>query len=239
MLSPSQGQNLEYSPLKIINLSQRFIFSEMHLVLSRLLGIKSEKVRSQSCAKSTDVLPIRSVKICGLVTKKEWPRLFEHGCPNNTPAILWEPDFKESGWKGLFPNRTVSSFVASVFPAEIVRGDHVQILMDAGQKKLANSGALLRRGLAGRMILIILALIAKGQRKRSTLSFSTGLDVENCERAIQACIKWKFITVQRRITAKGLAELNAARKLKMEQSRILDKGSDYYYPKQLREATHD
>lgn len=165
--------------------------------------------------------------------------IFEHGCPNNTPAILWEPDFKGSRWKGLFPNRTVSSSVASVFPPEIVRGDHIQILVDAGQKKLANSGALLRRGPAGQMILIILALIAKGQRKRSTLSFATGLDVENCERAIQACIKWKFITIQRRITAKGLAELNAARKLKMEQSRILDKGSDYYYPKQLREATHD
>lgn len=165
--------------------------------------------------------------------------IFEHGCPNNTPAILWEPDFKGSGWKGLFPNRTVSSLIASVFPPEIIRGDHIQILVDAGQKKLAGSGALLRRGFAGQMILIILALIAKGQRKRSTLSFSTGLNVDDCERAIQVCIKWKFITVQRRITAKGLAELNAAKKLKMEQSRILDKGSDYYYPKQLREATHD
>ena len=165
--------------------------------------------------------------------------IFEHGCPNNTPAILWEPDFKGSGWKGLFPNRTVSSSIASVFPPEVVRGDHVQILVDAGQKKLANSGALLRRGPAGQMILIILALIAKGQRKRSTLSFATGLDVENCERAIQACIKWKFITVQRRITAKGLAELNAARKLKLRQPRTLDKGSNYYYPKQLREATHN
>ena len=126
-----------------------------------------------------------------------------------------------------------------MFPPEIIRGDHIQILVDAGQKKLAGSGALLRRGFAGQMILIILALIAKGQRKRSTLSFSTGLNVDDCERAIQVCIKWKFITVQRRITAKGLAELNAAKKLKMEQSRILDKGSDYYYPKQLREATHD
>lgn len=165
--------------------------------------------------------------------------VFEHGCPNNTPAILWEPDFKGSRWKGLFPNRTVSSSVASVFPAEIVRGDHVQILVDAGQKKLANSGSLLRRGFAGQMILIILALIAKGQRKRSTLAFATGLNVEDCERAIQVCIKWKFITVQRRITAKGLAELNAARKLKIEQSRVLDKGSDYYYPHQLRETAHE
>ena len=97
----------------------------------------------------------------------------------------------------------------------------------------------MRRGFAGQIILIILTMAAKGQRKRSTLAFATGLNVEDCERAIQECVKWKFITVQRRITAKGLAELNAARKLKMEQSRVLDKGSDYYYPKQLREATHE
>ena len=165
--------------------------------------------------------------------------IFEHGCPNNTPAILWEPNFKGSGWNGLFPNRTVSSSTASVFPSEIVRGDHIQILEDAGQKKLAHSASLIRRGVAGQIILIVLGLIAKGQRKRSTLSFATGLNVEGCERVLAACIKWGFITVQRRITAKGLAELNAARKLKIVQSPPLDKGTDYYYPKQLREATHD
>lgn len=165
--------------------------------------------------------------------------IFEHGCPNNTPAILWEPNFKGSGWKGLFPNRTISSSVASVFPSEIVRGDPVQILVNAGQKKLANSGALVRRGTAGQIILIILALIAKGQRKRSTLSFATGLNAEECERIIKACIKWNFITVQKRLTAKGLAEINAARKVKAERLIVLDKGSDYYYPKQLRETAHD
>ena len=165
--------------------------------------------------------------------------VFEHGCPNNTPAILWEPDFKESGWKGLFPNRTISSEVASVFPPEIVRGDPVQILIEAGQTKLANSGALLRRGIAGQIFLTALALIAKGQRKRSTLSFATGLNVKDCERLIEKCIKWNFINTHRRITPKGLAELNAARKSKVERLSSLDKGSDYYYPRQLREAAHD
>lgn len=165
--------------------------------------------------------------------------VFEHGCPNNTPAILWEPDFQGSGWKGLFPNRTISSAIASVFPPEVVRGDPIQILIEAGQSKLANSGALLRRGIIGQTILVALGLIAKGQRKRSTLSFATGLSVEDCERLIGTCIKWHFITVQRRITPKGLAELNAARKLKIGQLDSLDKGTNYYYPKQLREAAHD
>ena len=165
--------------------------------------------------------------------------VFEHGCPNNTPSILWEPESKKSHWKGLFPNRTVSAAVASVFPDEIVRGDPIEILVDAGQKKLANSGALIRRGITGQHILIVLALIAKSQRRRSTLSFATGLNVEDCERVLKKCIKWNFITVQRRITEKGLAELNAARKIKVEKSITLDKGLDYYYPDQLRETTHD
>lgn len=165
--------------------------------------------------------------------------VFEHGCPNNTPAILWEPDFNGSGWKGLFPNRTISSEVASVFPPEIVRGDPVQMLIDVGQSKLANSGALVRRGQTGQIILTALALIAKGQRRRSTLSFATGLNTENCERLVEKCIKWNFINAQRRITPKGLAELNAARKSKLERVLPLAKGSDYYYPTQLREAAHD
>lgn len=165
--------------------------------------------------------------------------VFEHGCPNNTPAILWEPDYKGSGWIGLFPNRAISSEVASVFPSEIVRGDPVQILVDAGQSRLANSGALLRRGFAGQIFLTVLALIAKGQRKRSTLSFATGLNVDDCERLIGKCIKWNFINAQRRITQKGLAELDVARKSKIERISSLDIGSDYYYPRQLREAAHD
>lgn len=162
--------------------------------------------------------------------------IFEHGCPNNTPAILWEPDFKENNWIGLFPNRTISPTVASVFPPEIVRGDPIEVLMEAGQYRLAKSGFLLRRGLVGQTILIILALIAKGQRKRSTLSFATGLNVKSCESLIEKCIRWSFITAQRRITLKGLAELNAARKSKKEQFPPLDKGDDYYYPKQLRDC---
>ena len=165
--------------------------------------------------------------------------IFEHGCPNNTPSILWEPDFKRSGWIGLFPNRTISSDVASVFPAEIVRGDPIKLLIDVGQIKIAKSGSLLRRGVAGQILLTVLALIAKGQRKRSTISYATGMNIKDCERLIETCIKWDFITVQRRITPKGLAELKAARKVSRQPLMSLDKGSDYYYPEKLREAACD
>ncbi|EMG7548318.1 hypothetical protein ACKGLS_003459 [Vibrio alginolyticus] len=165
--------------------------------------------------------------------------VFEHGCPNNTPAILWEPDFQGSGWKGLFPNRTISSEVASVFPPEIVSGDPIEILMEVGQVKLAKSGLLSRRGEIGKIFLTALALIAKGQRKRSTLSYATGLSVDDCERLMEKCIRCGFITVNRRLTPRGVAELNAVRRWRVRNFKPLDKGTNYYYPVQLRETTND
>ena len=164
--------------------------------------------------------------------------VFEHGCPNNTPSILWELGFKDSNWIGLFPNRTISSSTSSVFPAEIVRGDPLQVLQDVGQTRLANSASLLRRGEMGQTILLLLALIAKGQRKCSTLCFATGLNSQECERILERCIKWEFLTAQKRLTKRGLAEINAARKSRIAVSKTLERGSDYYYPRQLRGAAH-
>lgn len=165
--------------------------------------------------------------------------VFEHGCPNNTPGILWEPDFKNSNWIGLFPNRTVSSSIQSVFPEEVKRSDAVALLLEIGQKRIAQGGALLRRGDLGQQVLVVLGLIAIGQRKRSTLCFSTGLNIENCEKLLSKCIKWGFITPQRRITPKGNAELDAARKYRCALHVPLEIGSDYYYPLQLRGAAID
>ena len=160
--------------------------------------------------------------------------VFEHGCPNNTPAILWEPGFRNSNWIGLFPNRTISSSTFSVFPPGIERGNPIEILEDVGQTRLANSASLLRRGKMGQTILLLLALIAKGQRKHSTLCSATGLNSQECERILEKCMRWHFLTPQKRLTKKGLAEINAARKSKVVVSETLEKGSDYYYPRQLR-----
>ena len=160
--------------------------------------------------------------------------VFDHGRPDNTPAILWESDFRGSDWSGLFPNHTISSSVISIFPPEIVKGYPVQVLQENEQWKQVNSGGLLRK-----MILLVLDLISKGQRKSSTISCVTGLDIKNCEYLIRECIEWSFITAQRRITCKGLDKLNATRKLRTRQSFRFDRGTDYYYPKQLREAARD
>jgi hypothetical protein len=63
------------------------------------------------------------------------PVVFEHGCPNNLPAILWA---QQGGWKGLFPNRAVPTEMRSCFDE---RGTEraVESLWRANQRKLALS----------------------------------------------------------------------------------------------------
>ena len=33
--------------------------------------------------------------------------VFEHGCPNNAPAILWAPSTDKKPWEALFPDRAI------------------------------------------------------------------------------------------------------------------------------------
>ena len=138
--------------------------------------------------------------------------VFEHSCPDTSPAILWAPDEPSKPWQPLFPNRAILAGEQSVFPPEIARGDPIVTLVDVGQEKLAQAGQLVRRGKLGETILLILSLLAKGQRKESALSFATGLNKSECAEIIDRCIKWGFVTSSRRITERGHAELQAARK---------------------------
>lgn len=165
--------------------------------------------------------------------------VFEHGCPNNTPAILWATEDKNGEWIGIFPNRSINLETVSVFPFEIVQGNAVQTLHDVGQSRLAKSGALIRRGKLGILVLTILGLVAKGQRKRSAISYATGLNQRDCDLLLSKCIKWKFLSPEIRITPRGLAELSAAKNITLSMKQTLAVGSNYYYPRKLRATTYD
>lgn len=164
--------------------------------------------------------------------------VFEHGCPDNTPPIFWAPDDKHRPWFPLFPDRSILVSEGSVFPAAILKPEAKLTLLDVGQQKIANSGALSRRGEIGQNILIVLALIAMGQRKRVTISYATGLNKELCSRIIETCINFEFISRSLRLTKKGKAELDVARKYRKSDKSIPDIGDDCYYPFQLRGSTH-
>ena len=163
---------------------------------------------------------------------------FEHGCPDNCPAILWMTSDNKGAWLPIFPDRAILSGEKSVFPPEVVRGDALTTLLDLGQRRLAMSGQLLRRGELGETILVILALIAKGQRRLSALSFATGLNSAFCIRILDKCIyRWGFLTSSLRVTKRGHAELEAARKMQKVVFKAPERGTNIYFPQQLRRTT--
>ena len=169
--------------------------------------------------------------------------VFEHRCPNNAPAILWAENRELADWKALFPYRNVDTEERSVFPNEVSKPNPTEILEEIGQYNLARSSFLQKLGDHGDNIIMILALVSQGRRRKSALSFATGLDEGFCAEALVNCIEWGFISPTYRITDKGKAELKAARTFKSYLGNIKktlpDLGEDYYYPKQLRGITND
>jgi hypothetical protein len=137
----------------------------------------------------------------------------------------------------LFPDRSVLGPEASAFPPEITRRDPADILRGIGQKRLAGSGALSRRGEAGATMLVVLGMLAKGVRSTNSISYATGLSREDCARILERCVKWEFVTTLHRVTPAGLAELRYAKTEDISPTYIPPKGEEDYYPKKLRGAT--
>lgn len=164
--------------------------------------------------------------------------VFEHGCPDNVPVVFWAEAGVGKTWKPLFPARSVLVGDASAFPPEVATPTASVVLHGVGQTRLARSGALSRRGPIGETILVLLGLIAKRVRKRSALAHASGLTIEECTNVIERCISWKFLTPTLRLTSRGNAELDYARRMRTGTATLPTVGSDDYYPKQLRGSGH-
>jgi hypothetical protein len=160
--------------------------------------------------------------------------IFEHGCPDNCPAILWAPPNANAPWQPLFPTRSVLPPEASAFPSEILRPDPARIMMQSGQRRLAQSGALSSRGPIGPTVLLVLGLAAKGIRTRAALAHATGLPAGDCGRLFDRCVQWRLLTPTLRLTPAGAAELDYARQSTTRQNKVPSRGVDSYYPQQLR-----
>ena len=163
--------------------------------------------------------------------------VFEHGCPNNVPAILWAQSADNRSWQPLFPNRSVTADQGSVFPPEIVRRDPISVLVEAGQPNLARGVLPGMNSTSPRAIWVLLALIAKGIRRNSALSYATGLSNAELELELVNCMGWGYLTSTRRITSAGLAELHHARRLPRVKLKDAEVAKEDYYPRMLRGPT--
>lgn len=162
--------------------------------------------------------------------------VFEHGCPNNAPAIFWATSKRVPQWTALFPAKRVDASMATAFPSEILRRDPVHALVEAGQRRLASALASnAHRPLTNQEALTI-ALFSKGQNRAETVAGATGLSAKEALELIERCISAGWISARRRITDKGQAELRGIRASLTRSARPEpDLGKDEYYPTALRD----
>lgn len=161
--------------------------------------------------------------------------VFEHGCPNNTPAMLWAPQTSKHPWFPLFPNRVVVGETRSVFPPEIVNRDSVNVLLSVGQKRLAAVNPSVFQHPLSYAVLTLLALIAKGARTPSSLCYSLSMTVDDCNSLLEKCINAGYISPKYRLTDSGHAELRGAIRTRQHfRKELPELGEDVYYPTSLR-----
>ncbi len=160
--------------------------------------------------------------------------IFEHGCPNNAPAILWAPLSRKHVWQPLFPDRAVRNEQASAFPPDILARDPVTLLADLVDEPEEVTAAVSGAPPLGMATTAVLALVASGIRSRAALGYATGYDRRACTDLIDGCIARGYLTPTLRITAKGRAELRAAPDPGRRKLWVPPIGEDTYYPRQLR-----
>jgi hypothetical protein len=93
------------------------------------------------------------------------PVVFQHGCPNNAPLILWVRPSKASGvkWRPLFPDRSVSDKVYQLFTEDLASQAVPEELWMAGHFGLALKVLeKISQYKDSHQLLLILGLLAKG-----------------------------------------------------------------------------
>jgi hypothetical protein len=144
-----------------------------------------------------DQIPLEVVKLCKKYAQlidmegaafgyrgSACPFIFEHGCPNNLPVILWASN---KHWKGLFPNRATPTELRSYFDSEGT--DRVcEALWKVNQPKLALSlleslDGIQKLGAEQWMLLTLLGLRLRGVTE-STLATKVLIDNQACRRLL-------------------------------------------------------
>lgn len=163
--------------------------------------------------------------------------VFEHGCPNNTPSILWAPKTTKKRWEPLFPNRVVMTEQASSFSLKINENRPDIALRVAGEARLASSVAQ-SFGVVSSSVVVCLALAAKGIRSLAALSFATGLTHDQCIEMRTRCESDGLLTTSGRLTSRGFAELRYGRRIRAPHAPLDENGEEYYYPRSLRSTVY-
>jgi hypothetical protein len=163
------------------------------------------------------------------------PVIFEHGCPNNLPGILWS---KRKGWEALFPNRSIPTEMRSCFDEEGVERA-LEVLWHTNQPKLAlslldalNQSAPLTSELA--LMLTALGLRLRGVFE-SNLAVRLYMNEASLKKLLNVAISMNLYDgTSKNVTPMGKEFVSRFRSRFSGKSRhpVLGKSPESYYPSQ-------
>jgi len=156
--------------------------------------------------------------------------VFEHGCPDNVPSILWST----GNWSALFKHRSIPIELSDCFDLKLSSRTTRSGLAFLGQTQLAGSSWIKRAGSDAQAIVLVLAAVSKKLRNLDRMSEYTGLSNTQCEQSIKLGIQYGLLTPGPYLTPLGLEELRRLKATEKPQKEVADAGEPFYYPHALR-----
>ena len=135
--------------------------------------------------------------------------VFQHGCPNTAPPILWRRSKK---WRPLFEGRP--EFAFAPWPEPLDDEERLQQVLDSlGLKSLRELQWLQYLAPQARERFVVVASLGKRRFSIDVLSDIAEVSVEECEGLVRECKQFGWVDELHRITKSGLKELRRARSL--------------------------
>jgi hypothetical protein len=153
---------------------------------------------------------------------------FEHGIPDNTPALFHEAE----GWQPLFRGRSTVR-IADDFPSsnfEAVRNSAKELL------KIGNAERYLKDNLGGRWIktLLVLKAIRLGAHDPHTISSKSRLKIEQVEDILDTTRISNWTNSTNQLTKQGRRELDRLKRRRHSEPILPSNEKMFYFPTQLR-----
>jgi len=157
--------------------------------------------------------------------------VFEHGCPNNAPGILWT---KTKKWKPLFPDRAIPPSLLGLFNEEQSQG----VLATPFEQLIRADTSQIRRavGKRGADFLLVLSAVAKKLRNANDVADATGLSTRTVDQMIGLARDSGLIDSANVLTPMGRSELRYAQDLGNLPEEPPALRDDPYFPTSLRAA---
>lgn len=156
--------------------------------------------------------------------------VFQHKCPNTTPAIFWAGS---KSWYALF--RVRPEFEFPEWPEAQEEESRTQmVLRSLGQTQLSEMHWQKYVSVDARHRFLLLAVLAKRRMDLDYICAAINTTIEKCRKLVKDCIAYGWITTGFRVTSAGLAELARAKELRLltDETPILT--DNIYVPQSFR-----